>query len=999
MLRDLLAGRTREQTPGQGVAPRRAAARAARLAAGPEARRPGRARGRAVAASVDPGADRRRARRRRRRPRRRPPAARHRHRPLRRPRRQGELLPARAQAPARGLDPAARAVRRPPGPPVVAPARSAAVAADDPVARTAFALGRRTPTRPAARPGRDLRRRHARAAAAAAEDRPRLGRAPPTRATPAPRPRRTGRKGRFGNENEDEAHVRVWGPRRPAVACCSSSSRCPARSTPARTPGSVRWPAGCGCPILERSALMTDAMAALRPARRAARPAPPCSRRAPAPARPSPSARWWPATSPRARAALDEMLVITFGRAASQELRERVRDQLVEAERALADPAAARALGRPGRAARRASTTPRSPLRRKRLRDALADFDAATIATTHQFCQLGAALARRRRRHRLRRRAGRRPRRPGRRGRRRRLPRALRPARRGAAVQARRRARARPRGGRRPAGRAAPRPTPAPGTPAHGAGSTSPRRCAPRSSGASAASASCRYDDLLTRLADALEAPTTPRPASGCASAGRSCWSTSSRTPTRCSGRCSTAPSPAHATMVLIGDPKQAIYAFRGGDIFTYLAGGRHRRDPADAGHQLAQRRAARRRAAGAARRRRARRPADRRTPGRGAPRRAAASPGAPGAAPAAAAACCRGGFRPATRARCRSTGVRAHIAAGPRRRRRPAARLRAPRSTADPVGAGDVAVLIYSLKHVGLFQRGARRPRHPVGGQRRQQRAAHRGGRRLAGPARGAGAAAPLGAGPRRSRSPRSSGSPPSELDAGGDDLTDDVAERVRRWLDLLRGRGIAAVHEAIIADGLAARVLARPDGERLLTDLDHLGQVLHEVAAPRAPRPARAAGLAARRASRRPRPATSAPVASTPTRGPCSSSRSTPARACSTPSSTCRSLFDKWVAGRRRPRSSTTSAAAHASTSAAQGAGSTARGRPGTRLAGEELRLTYVALTRAQSPGGHLVGADLERRQRRADPAAVRPRARRGRGARLASPRSRRLRGRSPR
>ena len=56
-------------------------------------------------------------------------------------------------------------------------------------------------------------------------------------------------------------------------------------------------------------------------------------------------------------------------------------------------------------------------------------------------------------------------------------------------------------------------------------------------------------------------------------------------------------------------------------------------------------------------------------------------------------------------------------------------------------------------------------------------------------------------------------------------------VAERVRRWLDMLRARGIAAVHEAITADGLAARVLARPDGERLLTDLDHLGQVLHDV------------------------------------------------------------------------------------------------------------------------------------------------------------------------
>ena len=40
-------------------------------------------------------------------------------------------------------------------------------------------------------------------------------------------------------------------------------------------------------------------------------------------------------------ATLDQLLVITFGRAASQELRERVRDQLVLAERALADPAAA----------------------------------------------------------------------------------------------------------------------------------------------------------------------------------------------------------------------------------------------------------------------------------------------------------------------------------------------------------------------------------------------------------------------------------------------------------------------------------------------------------------------------------------------------------------------------------------------------------------------------------------------------------------------------------
>ena len=39
---------------------------------------------------------------------------------------------------------------------------------------------------------------------------------------------------------------------------------------------------------------------------------------------------------------LPQMLVVTFGRAASQELRERVRLHLLTAERALADPEAAR---------------------------------------------------------------------------------------------------------------------------------------------------------------------------------------------------------------------------------------------------------------------------------------------------------------------------------------------------------------------------------------------------------------------------------------------------------------------------------------------------------------------------------------------------------------------------------------------------------------------------------------------------------------------------------
>lgn len=85
-------------------------------------------------------------------------------------------------------------------------------------------------------------------------------------------------------------------------------------------------------------------------------------------------------------ATLDQMLLITFGRAATQELRDRVRCQIVDALAAFDDPSL---VGNnqviehlvAGSAAERDQ-------RRQRLRDALAGFDAATIATTHQFCQL-----------------------------------------------------------------------------------------------------------------------------------------------------------------------------------------------------------------------------------------------------------------------------------------------------------------------------------------------------------------------------------------------------------------------------------------------------------------------------------------------------------------------------------------------------------------------------------------------------------------------------------
>ena len=48
-----------------------------------------------------------------------------------------------------------------------------------------------------------------------------------------------------------------------------------------------------------------------------------------------------------------------------------------------------------------------------------------------------------------------------------------------------------------------------------------------------------------------------------------------------------------------------------------------------------------------------------------------------------------------------------------------------------------------------------------------------------------------------------------------------------------MLRASGVAALMEAITrAEGLPERVLARADGERSLTDLRHVGQLLHAAA-----------------------------------------------------------------------------------------------------------------------------------------------------------------------
>ncbi len=71
------------------------------------------------------------------------------------------------------------------------------------------------------------------------------------------------------------------------------------------------------------------------------------------------------------------------------------------------------------------------------------------------------------------------------------------------------------------------------------------------------------------------------------------------------------------------------------------------------------------------------------------------------------------------------------------------------------------------------------------------------------------------------------------SSLDAAGDTATDDLAMALRSWAAVLEVRGVAAMFEAVsLRQHVQPRILGQVDGERLLTDLRHIGEVLHEAA-----------------------------------------------------------------------------------------------------------------------------------------------------------------------
>ncbi len=74
--------------------------------------------------------------------------------------------------------------------------------------------------------------------------------------------------------------------------------------------------------------------------------------------------------------------------------------------------------------------------------------------------------------------------------------------------------------------------------------------------------------------------------------------------------------------------------------------------------------------------------------------------------------------------------------------------------------------------------------------------------------------------------------GKTPQQIAAMADDEVLDLQRTMRLWHELLHGDGVPALVAAIDrSTGLAARVLALPDGERMMTDLTHIAEEMHGV------------------------------------------------------------------------------------------------------------------------------------------------------------------------
>lgn len=532
---------------------------------------------------------------------------------------------------------------------------------------------------------------------------------------------------------------------------------------------------------------------------------------------------------------LDQMLVVTFGRAATQELRDRVRGALLRAERAFAAALAGSDTGPVDEvlAALLDVDDAERAARHRRLADALTAFDHATIATIHQFCQLvlrslgvagdtepGAELVESLTELTVEvvddlylRRYGNAPEPP--------------PFDRACALKV------------ATAAVEDPRAALADADPADAVGSA--RVSFAREVRAEMERRKRRlgilsYDDLLGRLADALD----PATAYGGAAVGarmRERWKVvlvdefQDTDPVQWQvlerafgGAHQEAQTQA---TVLVGDPKQAIYAFRGGDVVAYLDAARGAATRATLGsnwrsdaplvetlgvllgnaalghaeivvHEVK---------------------------AKGGDSRLA---GAPRPAPFRLRQVLREGL-PTVRSGAIQVGAaRQHVAAD---LAADVAGLLASGATWDgrPLVPGDVAVLVSARVHGRLVQDAL---------AQRGVAAVMPGGDVFETPAADEWLTL-LEAleSPHRSGLVRAAaltsflGRTAADLDEGGEALTARDADTLRGWAILLRRRGVAALLEAAEERGLSGRVLTQADGERLLTDVRHLGQLLHEV------------------------------------------------------------------------------------------------------------------------------------------------------------------------
>lgn len=526
-------------------------------------------------------------------------------------------------------------------------------------------------------------------------------------------------------------------------------------------------------------------------------------------------------------ATLDEMLVITFSRAATQELRARVREQLTQAERTLAQQLATGDAEPANELLARLVDADPAELERRvtRLRDALASFDAATIATTHQFCHvvlrsLGVAsesdptatlveslddlvlevvddlyLADH--------------------GRLQSPPTFTRDA----AIAIGREAVAQ---------RLVELAPPDLDHPPAAARADFARRVRDEVDRRKQRLGIQSYDDLLSRLADALADPTAPA-----RERMRNRWrivlvdefQDTDPVQWQILERAFHRAGPDRA-LILIGDPKQAIYGFRGGDVDTYLAAARE----ADTRHTLGtNRRSDAGLLAGLA--------SLMGGAGLGSPEivvhpveayhQETRLVDAPSPAPLRIRQLARDDFR-LKDGLVNWFGARQRIAND---LAADVAALLASEATwcGEQVRAHHVAVLVADRFQGGMVEEALQKRGVPV--------VLNGGGDVFLTPAADDWLALLKAIdAPNRAPLVRSAaltcffGHTAADLVDGGDRLTGEVADLLRDWAILLRTRGVAALMETLEERGMSERILGCVGGERLLTDLRHLGQLLHE-------------------------------------------------------------------------------------------------------------------------------------------------------------------------